>query len=307
MRSPLLLATSIGLVFLGSFLARRPLREAEHTDRPPVRPYRRIVTTAPSLTETLYALGLGDRVVGVSRYCDYPPEVRQKPKVGGYHNPNFEAIVGLRPDLVILLAGDERSRSAFGKLGLTTLVVSHKNVEAILDSFVQIGRYGGVEDEAAAITADIEIRMERIRQKTTGLPRPRVLFVIERTVGHGRLEDVYVAGADGFFDKIIVLAGGQNAHPSATVRFPVISTEGILRMNPEVILDMTSGIAGGEHDNEAIVADWQQVGQVEAVRTGRVHAVDQDYAFRPGPRFILLVEHLARLIHPELDWEEVER
>ncbi|MEE8452254.1 MAG: helical backbone metal receptor, partial [Thermoguttaceae bacterium] len=294
MRSPLLLTVTIVLIFVVNFLADGLLGKGHRdlgppVDQPAARQYERIVSTAPSLTETLYALGLGDRVVGVSRYCDYPSQVVEKPKVGGYHDPNFEAIVGLRPDLVVLLDGDEQSRSAFDTLGLTTLVVCHKSVDDILDSFARIGRHGGVEDRAAKLTAAIEARMERIRQKTLGLPRPRVLFVIERTIGHGQLEDVCVAGSDDFLDQIVTLAGGRSAYPSATVRFPVVSTEGLLWMDPQVILDMTVGLVQGEQSNAAILADWQQVDQVEAVRNGRVHALKQGYAFRPGPRFILLV------------------
>ena len=311
MRSPLLLAVTILLIFVGNYLAdglpgkgQRDigLPGDQSTERQPAR----IVSTVPSLTETLYALGLGDRVVGVSSYCDYPPRVVDKPKVGGYHNTNYEAIVGLRPDLVVLLAGDDQSRRAFDILGLRTLVVSHNSVEGILESFGQIGRHGLVEDRAARITTDIEARMERIRQKTAGLTRPRVLFVIMRTVGHGKLEDVCVAGADGFYDKIVVLAGGQSAYPSATARFPVVSTEGLLWMNPQVIVDITARLLKDGQSGAAPLADWQQLDRVEAVRNGRVHAIKQDYASRPGPRFILLVEDLAKLIHPEIDWEKGE-
>jgi iron complex transport system substrate-binding protein len=303
MRNKLLLLVAVLLAILaGSFVGQRFLGRGQ-PQAPPDGQTDRIVSMAPSITETLYALGLGDRVVGVTRFCRYPPEVQGVAKVGGYHNPNFEAVVALKPDLVILLSGEERSRSAFQKLGLGMLVVYQNDVDGILDSFLQIGRVGGAEADAQRIIADIRARMERIRQKTSGRPRPKVLFVILRNVGSGKLEDVYVAGKDGFFDEIIALAGGQNCCPQASARFPVVSAEGILWMDPDVILDLSFGVVQAEPDKETILAAWQQVAEVEAVKTGRVHVLDQDYATVHGPRFILLIEDLARLIHPEIDWQ----
>ena len=304
MRNKLLPAAIILSVFAASFTAKRLLRKAEPEEAPQPRRCERIVSMAPSITETLYALGLDDRVVGVTRYCSYPPATMRKPKVGGYHNPNFEAVLALRPDLVVLLTGDRQSRSAFRKLGLNTLEVCHNNVEGILASFTRIGRTCTADNEARRIVAGIETRLERIRRGTAGLKRPRVLIVIQRTADGDRLEHVCVAGTDGFFDKMIALAGGENAQPPSAVRFPLVSAEGILWVNPEVILDMTAGLVQGKRGQQSPLGAWQRLGEVEAVKSGRVHALRADYAFVPGPRFILLVEELARLIHPEVDWEE---
>ena len=302
MRNKLLLAAAILAIFAASSLARRLLGGRGHEDSPDGQ-INRIVSMAPSITETLYALELDDRVVGVTRYCLYPPEATQKPEVGGYHNPNFEAVVALRPDLVVLLTGDRRSLSAFEKLGLNTLVVCHNNVEGILASFTEVGRICTAQQKARDIVAGIEARLQRVGRKTAGLQRPRVLVVIQRTADGGRLEHVCVAGSDGFFDKMIALAGGENAYPPSAARFPRVSAEGILWVNPQVILDMTTGLARGNHGSQPPLAAWRQLAEVEAVKTGRVHALKADYVYVPGPRFVLLVEELARLIHPEVDWE----
>lgn len=264
----------------------------------------RIVTMAPSVTETVFALGLGDRVVGVSDYCDYPPEARDKPKIGGFLNPNYERIVGLRPDAVLLLESSGRDPSTFRKLRLPVLQVNHLNVEGILESIEMIGVVCGVEVKAEAIVADIRQRLDHIARKTAGRPRPRVLVAIDRTLGTGSLRDVYVTGSDGHIDRIIELAGGQNAYPDSHARFPVVSREGILKINPEVVIDLAYGLAGKDADQATIRADWQCVAEVDAVRQGRVYLVDDDFATVPGPRFILFVEELARLLHPEVDWEK---
>ncbi len=304
MGTRIFLAAAVVLVFAASFWAKARLDA-----HPPmvVQPAafshsRRIVSMAPSITETLYALGLGDRVAGVTSYCNYPPQACQKPKIGGYLNPNFEAIVALQPDLVVLLAEAGQPTTAFDKLGLATLRVDHRSVEGILDSIRLIGSACGAGEKARAIVADIDRRLGRIERATAGRTRPRVLIAIDRTLGTGRLEDVYIAGRDGHIDRIIQLAGGTNAYSQGKVRFPVVSPEGILEMDPQVIVDLVPGLAGREVDEAAIRADWESLGGVSAVRRGRVYLVADDFATVPGPRFILFVEKLARLIHPQVEW-----
>ncbi len=298
--SRLVLATVIVGVFAGSYGARQRLAR-ETLPRLPQHP-QRIISMAPSITETLYALGLGDRVVGVTRYCVYPPEARAKPRLGGIMDPNFEAMVALRPDLVITLDDAQRHDLAFAKLGLPLLIVNHKSIDGILASIATIGRAGGATAQAERLVADLRARLDRVWRKTAGRPRPRVLFSIDRTPGTGHIEDAYVAGADGQFDRMIEIAGGQNAYPGG-VRFPVVSSEGILHMNPQVIVDMVPRLAANAN-RAAVRADWNELAGVEAVARGRVYVLDDDYVSVPGPRVILFVEKLARLIHPEAAWDQ---
>jgi len=298
MRTRLLLAAIIILVFVGSSLAKRLLVEPARHAAADVPRGQRIVSMAPSITETLFALGLDDRVKGVSQFCKYPPQAQDRPKVGGYINPNFEAIVALRPDLVVLLEEHAESMPAFEKLRLPTLVVCHKNIAGILASITAIGRACGAGAKADAIVADIEARLTRVRLQTAGLPQPRVLVAINRRApGAGKLEDVYVAAGDGHLGRIVELAGGQNACEPGAARFPVVSSEGILHINPDVIIDIVDQQTAADLGKARILADWQQVAEVEAVRQGRVYVVDDDHASIPGPSFVELVERLARLIH----------
>lgn len=304
MRTKLILAAIIVAVFAGSFLAKGFLDRPSPSAAPSNGEYRRIVSLSPSITEILFALGAGDRVVGVTSYCEYPPEARRRTRVGGYFNSNFEAIVALEPDLVVLRGVPGQSMPAFEQLELPTLVVSHNRVQDILDSITTIGGYCGAESEAAGLVAKIEAGMKQIQQKTAGLDRPRVMFAVERTLGSGRIEDVYIAGQDGFLDKVTTLAGGRNACPITAARFPVVSIEGIMKINPQVIVDLVAKRSQNDLDAETILADWQQLADVEAVRNGQVYLVDDDFAFIPGPRFLLLAEKLARLIHPQVNWEQ---
>jgi iron complex transport system substrate-binding protein len=295
----LLIVALGGLVFLG--IGSRPDGVDSPDARPEANPQppQRIVSLSPSITEILFALGLGDRVVGVSRYCQYPPEARKKAQVGGYLDPSYEAILALKPDLVVLRSEKEQFVNAFHELGLNLLPVRHDRVEGILESIVAIGRRCGVEARARRMVADIQGQMHRISAKTAGLERPRVIVVAERTLASGKIQNVYVAGADGFMNRMILLAGGKNACADSAAGFPVVSGEGILRMNPQVIFDLVAERSRAGLSREEILRDWQQLPDVEAVRTGRVYLIDDDYAFIPGPRFIRLVEKFARLLHPE--------
>lgn len=301
MRAKSLLAAIILLAFGGSYAAKGFLTETSPERIQPAAVPQRIVSLAPSITETLFALGLGDHVVGVTRYCDYPPEACRKPQVGGYFNPNFEAIVALHPDLIVTTS--QSVRPAFDKLRLPTLLVHHKSIEGILKSISAMGRACGAAEKAEQIVGDIEVRLDKIRRKTAGLRRPRVLCVVQRTLGTGHPEDVYIAGRDGHLDRIITLAGGQNAYGQGAARFPVVSTEGLFEMNPEVIVDLSASIVKSPLDRRAMLADWQELARVEAVKRGQVYMLEDDYATVPGPRFILLVEKLARMIHPQVDWQ----
>jgi iron complex transport system substrate-binding protein len=294
------LIAAIGLAFAASFALRSRINESSGPRLSRSWQCRRIVSMAPSITETLYALGLGDRVVGVTRDCRFPPEVKDKVRVGGYYDPNFEAIVALKPDLVVLLEEQVQSLPGLAKLKLETLTVCHKTVDGIIQSFRTIGRVCGKGPEGRRMASEFREKVDRIRERTRGLARPRVLFVLDRTHGCGHLADLYVAADDDYLDTIIEWAGGQNAYRGRGVRYPVVSTEGILRLNPEVIVDLTPPEMVRQFGRQAILDDWKELSAVDAVKHKRVLVFDQDYAYVPGPRFVKLVEELASAIHPEV-------
>lgn len=262
-------------------------------------PIRRIVSLAPSITETLFALGVGDRVVGVSRFCDWPTEVHTRAQIGGLFDPNLEAIVLLQPDLVVGLDGQPDTLWPMRKLGLPLVVVDHRSIEGLLDSIRVLGSVCGVSDQAESLFEDIHRRLEEVSRRVSGRPRPRVLIIVQRTVGVGRIENIYIAGQEGHLSRIVELAGGENAAPAAWAAFPIISAESLLRLDPDVILDLVPGFACQSIPREEILADWNSLSELRAVRQARVYLLDEDFVFRPGPRFILFVEKLSRLLHPE--------
>jgi iron complex transport system substrate-binding protein len=259
----------------------------------------RIISMAPSTTETLFALGLGDRVVGVTRYCDYPAATAGVSKVGGYVDPSYEAIVSVRPDLVILLSSHREAKVELVKLGIGTLTVPHKTIADIDEAIRLIGKSCGAEDKADALLRELTGRSEAVRRAVEEKNRPSVLLCIGRDTDSGQLAAMYVAGREGFYDEIITMAGGANAYRDEQVPYPQLSAEGVIRLNPDVIVDLVSHINPGDKTPEEVKQQWSSLRTVTAVREGRVFVIVGHHALRPGPRYVEFAEQLVRLLHPE--------
>lgn len=264
----------------------------------------RIVSLAPSLTEMLFALGLGDKVVGVTRFCAYPAETADLPKVGGYYDPNLEAILALRPNLVVLFGKQDEVISHLDELGISMLQVQGDTVADICNAMLAIGRKCEKSSEADTLVTDLQRRMHRISVKTAGCSRPRVLVCVSRNLDGEGLADVYAAGLDGYFDELLSLAGGRTAYDRPGIRFPQLSAEGIMEINPEVIVDLCPHARSPGQSVERLKNDWSSLETVSAVVGKHVYILTEDYVTVPGPRFILLLEKLAELLHPEIDWQQ---
>lgn len=261
---------------------------------------RRIVSTSPSITEMLYALGLGARVVGVTTFCHYPPEAARKPKIGNYLQPNLETIVALRPDLVVAEISGVRRSEHLSSLKLNVIDVDDSTVAGIYDSIQRIGRAAGVPEAAGALVARIHGALEQIRERTVRLAPPRVVFVVGRAPG--RLEELVVAGKSSYLDEVMTIAGGNNIFRDTIARYPKVTLEELLARNPEVIVDMgemaqTVGVT--ERDKRAVVALWSRFPSLAAVQRRRVFAVASDFFVVPGPRVVEAAREFARMFHPE--------
>lgn len=251
----------------------------------------RIVSMAPNITETLFALGLGDRVAGVTRFCAWPPEAREKPSVGGFIDPNYERIVALRPDLVLLLPEHATVIDHLGELGIRCEVVRNRTVDDILWTIGRIGELCGREAQADSLAGDLRRRIVAVRAGA-GAGKPKVLISVSRDFGAGTVSRVYAAGPGTFYDELIGYAGGVNAYVGPPVAYPVLSAEGLISLDPDIIIDL---VPSGQADGLGPEA-WSGYGSVAAVRNGRVHVIDAEYAVIPGPRFILFLEELAGIV-----------
>jgi iron complex transport system substrate-binding protein len=264
----------------------------------------RIVSLAPSVTETLFTLGVGDRVVGVTRYCDSPPEAAGRPVVGGYLDLNYEAIVGLEPDLVIGIRDSAEALDRLRGLGLATLEVDQHDVAGILDSFAAIGEACAVRDRAAELVDEIRSRIDQVRRTTAGLKRPRALVVVDRTAGSGSVTTVWAAGPSTFYHELLELAGGVNAIEGGVAVYPEVSAEGLLSIDPDVILEVTAELETRGLDTKTLRSDWDSLPTLRAMRSGRLYVLDQEYMVIPGPRVAQIVERFAHALHPNIDWPD---
>lgn len=283
------------LVLITGTLARRLSMHA--TPPVPSTASRRIISLAPSITETLFALGLGDDVVGVTRYCDYPPEAQSRTKVAGYYDMSYEAVLGLQPDLIVTFQEERSSEDRFAQLGIKTLRVRHDTIREILESIRAIGAECSRRAEAERLVADLEAQAAAIAAQTRSLPRPRVMISVYRAFGTGGLKEVHVVGKNDYFDELLELAGGVNACQTTAVPYPLITAEGIVQLDPEVILDLAPEWTGRSAAN--LLDDWKGIDRVAAVRDRRVYVLTDSYVARPGPRFVQLLAAMRRCLHPE--------
>jgi iron complex transport system substrate-binding protein len=259
----------------------------------------RIVSTSPSITETLFALGLGDRVVGVSTYCRFPPAVAKLPKVGSFLKPDAEAIAGLRPDLVVvhqIADGLDRRLSA---LHIPFVLVDRGAMPTVFSSIRQIAAAANVRRRGEELVADIERRLNAMRSVGTATLRPRVLFIIGRRPG--ALADLIGVGPESYLNDLIEVAGGTNVLAIAgQPQYPRISMETVLRLDPDVIIDTVDmGDTEAErHERQPINERlWNAYGMLSAVKTKHVYAATTDALVVPGPRVDDAARWIAELLH----------
>lgn len=261
---------------------------------------QRIVSTAPSITELLYALGLGDRVVGVDRFSRYPPETLKKPKIGDYANPNLETIASLRPDLVIIPTNPVKLTERLGTLRLKVLEIDQESIAKLYESFRLIGQATGATAQAAKLTLTVQAQLEAIRMRSAPLKKTRMMFVVGRTPN--RLDGLIVVGQASYLNEIITLAGGENVFRDAVASYPGVSLEEVLARNPDVIFDMgdmadTVGVTD-QHKRE-VTNLWERLNSVSAVKQHRVYAVASDIYVVPGPRVVDAAKAFLQMLHPE--------
>ncbi len=248
-------------------------------------PARRIVSLVPSATEMLFALGAGDRVVGVSAYDDHPPEVTRLPRVGGMVNPSFEAIVALRPDAVVGVQGplDVAVLERLERMGIRVFFPRVESVREVLASCDTFGELVGRRSEAHTLRASLEAELARVRAAVSSRPKTRVLAVFND-------RPLSVAGPASWVDEILAIAGGENVIREGG-RYPTISVEQVITLAPDVILDMTWG-------DSALASSLARYSTVPAVRDRRVIRAGDPMLMRPGPRLGQAVARIATMLHP---------
>jgi len=258
---------------------------------------QRIVSTAPSITETLFAMGLGPRVVGVTIYCKFPAEAAKLPKIGNLLTPDLEAIMALKPDLVVVHKTTTHLVEALTRLHIQIVEVQSQNLDAIYAGAREIGKATSAGDGAERMIRDMQSKLRGLKKLTAGLPKPSVVFIVGHTPG--KLEGMVAGSGTSYFSDLLDYSGGSNIFHDVTAPYPRISLEEILSLNPDAIMEL-SGDARPKQ--EEVLALWHSKGMLKAVKTGRVFALESSPFLVPGPRAAEAVGILLRLLHPEIKY-----
>jgi ABC-type Fe3+-hydroxamate transport system substrate-binding protein len=259
-------------------------------------PSSRIVSLVPAVTEILFAIGAGARVVGVGSFDRYPPEVATRPRVGALVDPDLERMLGLRPDLVVIYASQEDLRRQLTRAGVGVFPYRHGGLADVTSTIRAVGNRIGFRAQAAGLADGIERDLAEIESRVAGRTRPTVLLVFGREAGS--LRGAYASGGVGFLHDMLALAGGRNVFADVARESLQASTELILARRPEIIVELVSdGLSG--RGSEGADNAWQALGSVPAIRDGRIVTLVGDEFVVPGPRVALAAGRLARALHSE--------
>ncbi len=256
---------------------------------------QRIVSLSPSNTEIVYALGLGDKLVGNTTYCDYPAAAKDKPKIGGFSTVEVEKIVDLKPDLI--LAGNIHLAKVVPQLinlGLPVFVLDPRTLPDILDSITLAGKVMNAQAPARDLVKSMQDRINAVKAKTANLPdaqRVRTLFLIWH-------DPPMTVGPNTFIYELVLLSGGTSVSKGMANGFPTMGLESIISADPQVVI--TTGMGLSNNLTLQYVNSEVRLKDIPARRDGRVYEVNQDWTNRMGPRVVDGLEAVARLIHPEL-------
>ncbi|MFC2039328.1 ABC transporter substrate-binding protein [Chloroflexota bacterium] len=251
---------------------------------------QRIISLAPNITEILFALDLGDKVVGVTDACDYPREALAKPKVGAYFATSLETIINQDPDIV-LSDGHDSVYEQLESLGVTVVVIQSTNIDGILRDIELVGQITDKEEEAEELVVEMERRIDDIVAKTTGVEKPTVFYVVDASDP----TKPWTAGEGSFIDALISLAGGENIAASED-QYTQFSLEALVSADPEIIIGPTSHGTSFLPDLGSL-SGWKEM---STMKGGEVYLIEADLISRSGPRIVGGLEEMARIIHPEL-------
>lgn len=256
------------------------------------RPPQRIVSLAPSNTEILFALGLDDRIAGVTDFCDYPEKAKLKPHVAGYMTPDIEKLVTIAPDLVLAESIHEKTvLPALEKVGLTVIVLSAHTVDEIIDNITLVGQVTGSSAAASQLTHQLSGRIKTITSKTVMLSpdkRPRVMYVIWH-------DPIWTMGGKTYIDDLITKAGGTNIFSADFENSRIVSPESIVSKNPQVLI-VTGMTASADATASSLKQqDWMQA--TDAIKNNRVYKISNaNLIERPGPRIVDGLEEVTGLL-----------
>jgi len=259
---------------------------------------QRIISMSPSITETLFALGVGDRVVGVTDFCKYPKEACVLPKIGGLLNPSVEKWITLKPDLIIHQDDSHKLRNNAQNLDIPTLGISMTRLQDIFETIKLLGQSLGCESAAQALIQKLQSGIQNHKSRLKGVSKKSTLLLLNE--GGDPNGALYAVGKSTFLGELLELAGGQNILTDSLINYPKISKEFILRHSPEIIIQAGPRANMTPQEKLEKLKQWQRFPTLTAVKNEAIYFIGADYILIPGPRFLSTLDYFTRVIHPHV-------
>jgi len=248
---------------------------------------QRVVSLAPGLTEIVFALGKEDALVGVTKFCDYPPAAANIKKIGGFLDINIEALISLDPD-TILMYPEHYDKMGPLKKQARLVVVRHSRLADLLQSIIDIGRALNAEVEAEKLVSSIRNKLQSVSDQVKGMRKKRTIFIAGRNIAE--LKNMYIIGKNDFINDLLEISGGTNAYEGG-INYPSISIESVIFLNPEFIFEISAHYQGISADK--IFALWKPYDMIQAVAKKQIKLIKNSFWLRPGPRVGLIAAELV--------------
>ena len=259
---------------------------------------QRVISTSPAITEILFAIGAGDRVVGVTDFCNYPKQACRLPSIGGPLNPSTETWITLKPDLIIIQEDSEVIQKNAKIFEIPSLTVSVNNLNNILNSIQIIADSLHMPQAGHQLAIKIKTKIEGYRTHLKKIKPRQVLMLLSDTNDPSR--DLYAVGRDTFLNELLTIAGGENVLPDTMARYPKVSKEYIIAKSPEIIIEVGPKSNLSKEETLARKKTWGKFSTLRAVKDDKLYFIGADYILIPGPRLLNILDDFTRTIHPEL-------
>ena len=256
---------------------------------------KRIVSTAPSITETLFDLGLGDRIVGVTDNCKIPVGAADIRRIGKVLDINSESVMMLKPDTAIVLSANEPLARKMNNLKINTIVVDQSTIDGFMFSLKIIGEVYSVQQSADDLNRGIEENLNSVLSSFKADNSLKIMVVAGRDYFDEGIKDVYIAGRDGFYDKVMEIIGAKNVY-EGSLNYPKIQVEGIMTLDPDVIIDVVTMENITEEKLASMQKNWEKLSDLKAVKNKKVFMINKDYWSIPGPRFVNIIKDMKEIL-----------
>ena len=263
-----------------------------------VPPPQRIISLSPGVTEILFAIGAGDRVVGVTDFCVFPEKAKSLPKVGGLLNPSYETLITLKPDLIIHQPNKHKIKNFVEKLGIRHLPISMLSLAEIFSAIKKIGVATHREPGADRLIQSMRDKINFHRKRLENVSQKSVLLILG--ISNDSMRELYGVGPKTYLGEMLAMAGGKNILAGTQAQYPKVSKEFIIDKSPEIIIEAGPKDILSREASRKRRQGWQKFSTIRAVKNNNIHFIGSGYILIPGPRLVNIIDDFVNAIHPEI-------